>query len=115
MFGRKNINLDMIVPTSKVALKTSCIRACNGDIDKATKLYEFFANDLKELPDFDIMQPSAFQQAKDFIANTFSWIDNNQDKVVGYYNIIQQLRGGQPLNIAPPPQSFPDVPPIPNE
>ena len=115
MFKRKpKIQLDMIMPTSKMALKTSCIRACGNDIDKAERLYEFFAKDLKDIPDFDIAPQTTFQQAKEFIASTFSWIDNNQDKIVGYYNIIQQMRGGQPLMM---PNSTPpaDVPPIPNE
>ena len=103
----------MIVPTSKMTLKTSCIRACNNDIEKAERLYEFFAKDLTNLPDFDIAPPTAFQQAKEFIGNAFSWIDNNQDKIVSYYNIIQQMRGGQ--SIVPPSAPVPDVPPIPNE
>ena len=108
--------MDMIVPTSKMALKTSCIRACCNDIDKAERLYEFFAKDLENLPDFDIAPPTTFQQAKDFIANTFSWIDNNQDKIVGYYNIIQQMRGGMPLAMPTPNAPIPNnVPPIPNE
>ena len=112
MFG-KQINLDMIIPTSKVALKTSCIRACNGDIDKATKLYEFFASDLTNLPDFDVMPPSGFEQAKQMIGGAFNWIDANQDKIVGWYNLIQQLRGGAALPTSGSP--IPDVPPIPNE
>ena len=107
--------MDMIVPTSKMALKTSCMRACGNDVEKAEKLYEFFAKDMTHLPDFDVMPPTAFQQAKDFIANTFSWIDNNQDKIVGYYNIIQQMRGGQSLQMMTPPVPPADVPPIPNE
>lgn len=106
----------MIVPSSKMALKTSCIRACGNDIDKAERLYEFFVKDLKDIPDFDVAPPSVLQQAKDVIANTFSWIDNNQDKIVGYYNVIQQIRGGQALNIPTPAATAPiDVPPIPNE
>ena len=117
MFGRKpKIQIDMIVPTSKMSLKASCIKACGNDIEAATKLYEFFAKDLTNLPDFDIVPPNAFQQAKDFIASTFAWIDGNQDKLVGYYNIFQQLRGGQPLPILPQSGTPPtDVPPIPNK
>lgn len=108
--------MDMIVPTSKMALKTSCIRACGNDIDKAERLYEFFAKDLKDLPDFDIAPPSTFQQVKDFLGNAFSWIDNNQDKIAGYYNIIQQMRGGQPLPMMPTQATPPtDVPPIPDK
>lgn len=116
MFGyKKQINMDMIVPTSKVSLKTSCIKACDGDIAKAKELYEFFSKDLESLPDFDIPKPTAFEQAKNMVGGTLSWIDNNQDKIVGYYNLFQMIRGGQPLpNIA---QGVPpiDVPPIPNK
>ena len=99
-----------------MSLKASCMRACGNDIDQATKLYEFFVKDLTHLPDFDVMPPSAFQQAKEFIVNTFSWIDNNQDKIVGYYNILQQMRGSQPLPMGAS-QGVPptDVPPIPSE
>ena len=105
----------MIVPTSKIALKTSCLRACNNDIDKAERLYAFFAKDLGNLPDFDVAPPSTFQQAKEFIANTFSWIDNNQDKIVGYYNVIQQMRGGQLLPIEAQGTPPANVDPIPND
>lgn len=112
MFGKKEIKIDMIVPTSKVSLKASCIRACDGDVEKATKLYEFFANDLTNLPDFDVAPPTAFEQAKQMLGNAFSWIDNNQEKIVGYYNLFQQMRGGQPLST---PNATMNVPPIPNE
>lgn len=103
----------MIVPTSKVTLKTSCLRACNNDIDKAMQLYDFYVKDLPNLPDFDIAPPTPFQQAKEIIGNAFSWIDNNQDKIAGYYNLFQQMRGGQPLNL--PTAPMPDAPPIPTE
>lgn len=114
MFGKKQINMDMIVPTSKVALKTSCIRACGGDITKATELYDFFAKDLANLPDFDIAPPTMMEQAKNMIGGTLSWIDNNQDKLIGYYNLFQMIRGGQPLPVM---QGSPpiDVPPIPSK
>lgn len=104
----------MIVPTSKMSLKTSCLRACDNDLDKADKLYDFFVKDLGSLPDFDVPQPSAFEQAKQMIGNAFSWIDNNQDKIAGYYNLFQQMRGGGPI---PMPEASPmvDAPPIPNE
>lgn len=117
MFGKKQqqINMDMIVPTSKVALKTSCIRACNGDITKAMQLYDFFTKDLTNLPDFDIAPPSVMEQAKNMIGGTISWIDNNQEKIINYYNLFQAMRGGTPLNI--PQGNIPpmNVPPIPSE
>ena len=113
MFGRKKINIDMIVPTSKVTLKTTCLKACNNNVDEAMKLYDFYAKDLPNLPDFDVVPPSVFQQAKNTIADIFSWADKNQDKIVGAYNFFQQIRAGQPIEIASTPT--PDIPPIPNE
>ena len=104
--------MDIIVPTSKVALKTSCIKACDGDIDKAKELYDFFSKDLSNLPDFDVVKPTAFEQAKNMIGGTLSWIDNNQEKILNYYNMFQMIRGGKVPNII---QGTPpvDVPPIP--
>lgn len=31
----------MINPSSKIALKISCLQACGNDVDKAEKLYKF--------------------------------------------------------------------------
>lgn len=113
MFGKKTINMELIVPTSKVTLKTTCIQACGGDIELATKLYDFYVKDLKNLPDFDAVKPTVFQQAKEMIGGTLSWVDNNQDKIMGYYNLFQMIRGGQP--IITPSAPIADVPPIPTE
>lgn len=112
MFGKKQVNMDMIVPTSKMALKASCIRACNNDIDKATKLYDFFVKDMTSLPDFDVPPPSTMSQIRDFVGNAVGWLDQNQDKLMGYYQLFQQLRGGQTPTIGTPPT---DIPPIPNK
>lgn len=112
MFGRDKINQNMIVPTSKVSLKTSCLMACNNDIDKAAKLYEFFAKDLASLPDFDVPKPSTFEQIKNVAGDVFGWLDQNQDKIANAYNIIKSVRNGEPIVLASgtPPV---DVPPIP--
>ena len=111
MFKPRQIHTDMIVTTSKVALKTSCLRACENDIDKAMKLYDFYIKDLPNLPDFDVVPPTILQQAKETIASTFSWIDQNQERIVGFYQMSQQMRGGATPPAAPPA----NVPPIPNK
>lgn len=100
----------MIVATSKVALKTSCLHACDNDIDKAMKLYDFFVKDLPNLPDFDVTPPSVMQQAKEMATNAFSWLDQNQERLVGYWQMIQQMRG-----VAPSATPIANVPPIPNK
>ena len=111
MFGKKKINVEMIVPTSKATLKTSCLRACNNDIDEAIKLYDFYAKDLPNLPDFDVTPPTIFQQAKSTISDIFNWADQNQDKIVGAYNFFQQMRGGQAIpEITTPPSNVPPIP-----
>lgn len=110
---KKRINVDMIIPTSKVTLKTSCLKACNNNVEEAMKLYDFYAKDLPNLPDFDVVPQTVFQQAKNTIADIFSWADKNQDKIVGAYNFFQQMRAGQPVPVEP--TIIPDVPPIPTE
>lgn len=114
MFGRTEINIDMIVTTSKIALKASCMRACNNDIDKAEKLYEFFIKDIKEMPDFDVIPPTTFDQIKSIAGDVFTWVDQNQDKIVGAYNFIQTVRSGQSIvPTAPPAPPIQGIPPIP--
>lgn len=102
----------MIVPTSKMALKASCIRACGGDIDKAEKLYDFYVKDIESIPDFDVRPPSAFEQIKGMAGDVFGWIEQNQDKLVGVYNFIQTARGGAPIGVAAgtPPAGVPPIP-----
>ena len=109
MFNRP-INPEMIIPTSKVSLKTSCLRACGNDIEKAEKLYDFFVKDLQEIPDFDPVPPTLFEQAKSTVGDLFGWVENNQDKLLGAYQFIQQFRGGVPAPTAQPPINVPPLP-----
>lgn len=102
----------MIVPTSKMSLKASCMRACDNDIDKATKLYEFFASDIENLPDFDMPKPTTYEQVKGIAGEIFGWVDQNQDKIVGAYNFIQSIRNGEPTSLpsGTPPTNVPPIP-----
>lgn len=111
MFGKTPINMNEIVPTSKMTLKMSCIRACNNDVAKASELYEFLVKDIESLPDFDIRPPSTFDQIKGVAGEIFGWLDQNQDKIIGAYNFIQSARGGAPIGAAGSP--VPNVAPIP--
>ena len=113
MFFKRKINMDEIVPTSKMSLKMSCIRACGKDIKAAEQLYDFFVKDMPGLPDFDVVPPSPMKQAVDMIGKAFGWIDKNQDKLAGYYNLFQQMRTGNP--VPPPVQDVSGVPPPPAE
>ena len=111
MFGNSRIAMDEIIPTSKMSLKLSCIKACNNDVAKASELYEFLAKDIASLPDFDVVPPSTYEQIKGIAGEIFGWVDQNQDKIIGAYNFIRSVRGGAPVGAA---GSVPaGVPPIP--
>lgn len=112
MFKRR-IDMERIIPTSKMSLKMSCIRACGNDIKAASELYDFFIKDMPSIPDFDIVPPSPLQQFTEGAKKVFGWIDNNQDKIAGYYNMFQQMRGK--VAPSPPTTAIPDAPPIPND
>jgi hypothetical protein len=108
MFGRPKIDMTIIQTTSKDTLKRTALFACGGDVKAAKEIYDFFVQDMPNMPDYDIMPPSFMDQAKSTIGSVLGWVDENQDKLVGYWNIIQQMRGGG--NITPP--SSTSIPPI---
>lgn len=113
MFGKPpQMNLQHINPTSKLALKMSCLTACNNDIDQAERLYNFIAGDMANLPDFDPVKPSIINQITDGANNLFGWLDANGEKLMKGYQFIQAMRGGAmpPAVPAAPPV---DIPPIP--
>lgn len=106
-----DIDIDMIVTTSKMSLKASCIRACNNDVEKAERLYDYFIKDIKDIPDFDVKPPSAMEQIRSITGDVFGWVEKNQGKLIDAYNLFQSIRGGQPINIPTGPVE--GVPPIP--
>jgi hypothetical protein len=105
MFGRNDIDINGIVVTSKMSLKASCIKVCGNDIERAEKLYDFFAKDIQNLPDFDVPPPSTLEQIKTMAGDVFGWVEQNQDKLIGAYHLIQGFRSGTPI-------ATPGVPPI---
>ena len=100
MFWRRNkISKDMIPnirPTSKAALKMQCLYSCNGNIDKATVLYDYLIKGMEDLPTYDPIQPTTMQQVKDGAMQTFDWINKNQDTILGWIDTIRSMlnKGG---------------------
>lgn len=109
MLNHKKIDLSMIDTTSKMSLKMSCTRACQGDVAKAKELYDFLVDGIESIPDFEIPRPSAVQQAQQIFGNIFGWVKDNKDDIVNAIGFIQSLRGG---SMAIPP--IPPVPPMAN-
>ena len=99
-----------IQPTSKASLKMQCLLVCNGDIEKAERLYDFMSKGLEDLPTFDNIPPTTMQQIKDGAVNTFTWLNENQEQVMNWVGIIKNMFGkGGGGNV--PPTSTP-LPPI---
>ena len=109
----------MIDPTSKMALKMSCLQTTGGDVKKAQELYAFLSEGVETMPDYPVQKPSTMQQIQQTAGNIFGWVKENQGDLAKAYNFIQQLRGGKsiglPMPTAPAPSSVPpvDIPPLP--
>lgn len=100
----------MINPTSKMAMKMSCLQAVNGDIKRAKELYDFLAEGVGELPDFPIEKPTMIQQAQQAVNSIFGWVKENQNDLMNAWNFIRQARSGQPMAPIVPPTN--DIPPL---
>lgn len=112
MFFRKKIDLRMIDPSSKMALKMSCLQQANGDVKKATELYNFLAEGMETMPEYPVQQPSTMQQLKETVGGLFGWVKENQNDLMQTWGFIQQMRGGQ---VPAPPTPPIDIPPLPTE
>lgn len=84
-----------IQPTSKASLKLQCLFATKGDIDEATKLYDFFAKDIPALPDFDPVQPNWVDSTKNTLTGIMQWANENPNAVNGIYNFFRSLTGNR--------------------
>lgn len=112
MFGRKKINLKMINTSSKIALKMTCIQSCNGDLDKAERLYKFLSDGMDSIPEFEQPKPTAMQQASQAVGSAMRWVKENKDDLMQAWNFFQTMRGGATIPTAAPPPV--DIPPLPN-
>lgn len=104
----------MINPNSKISLKMSCLASCKGDIDQATKLYDFLVDGVDSIPDFDMPKPTAFQQLKDGANGLFGWIKDNRDDIINGIGLIQSLRNGGSI-LPGTASAVSEIPPIPTE
>lgn len=99
MFWSKKIKInsdmiEMIKPTSKASCKMQCLFACKGDVKSAQELYTFLTSDMPNLPDFDPVAPTGFQQAKETAVSLFGWLKENQNEVMTAVDFIKNIRGG---------------------
>ena len=84
-----------IQPTSKATLKMQCLIATKCDIDEARKLYNFFAEDISSLPDYDPAPTTWVDTTKQTAGDLFSWLKDNQNTIATGYEIVRQMTGGK--------------------
>lgn len=107
----------MIDPSSKMALKMSCLQTANGDVKKAQELYNFLSEGMETMPEYPIQRPTFIQQAQQTVGGLFGWVKENQNDLMQAWGFIQQMKsGGAPIPVEPPiPAGAPpvDIPPLP--
>lgn len=84
----------MIDPSSKIALKMSCLQSANGDVSKAQELYNYLVDGIDSMPDFPIAKPSTMQQIQQTANGVFTWLKENQQDILNIVGIVKQLGGG---------------------
>lgn len=94
-------------PTSKAALKHQCLFMSKGDLEAATRLYEFMIKDMEDLPMFDPVKPSTYEQAKTILGEGFGWVKENQETIVNWVAFFKDTfgkkgGGGASSNAVPP-------------
>lgn len=98
--------IQAIRPTSKASLKMQCMLICQGDVAKAKELYDFYIQDMDELPMFDPQTPTTMQQVKESAVQTVTWINENKDNILDWIGLIRGM-----FSKTPAPPSAP-IPPI---
>lgn len=115
-YGKKKRRMQMVEQgiraTSKSSLKLQCLFCAKGDLKEAKELYDYFASDMPDLPDYDPV-PLTWQQNTAQTVNGFmSWLKENQDILAQAYDFIQGIvkRRGASAPAAPPTET--PLPPI---
>lgn len=98
--------------TSKSSLKLQCLFCAKGDLKEAKELYDFFAADMPNLPDYDPPVPTWMDNTKETVNGLMGWLKENQDTLAQGYDFIRgiiQKRGA--VTDVPPADATP-LPPI---
>lgn len=91
-----------------------CLLICNGNIEEATKLYDYFAKDMPALPDYDPVQPTWFDKTGDIANGIVGWLSNNKDALAQGYEILRGITGNRlPPIIGPVGQPAGQAAPLP--
>ena len=92
-FNNNKKRLEMIQairPTSKASLKMQCLMI-GKNVEEANKLYDYFAKDMTDLPDFDPVQPTLMQNTKQTAKDLMAWASENKDTLAQAYEFFRGI------------------------
>jgi hypothetical protein len=81
--------------TSKSSLKLQCLMITKGNVKEAKELYEFLADDMPSLPDYDPLPTSWVDDTKDTVTGLMGWIKENQDTIANIIQLGRNIVGGK--------------------
>ena len=85
--------------TSKAQLRQFCIWYTQGDVRKATELYEYYAAGI-ELPDTDPLPQGKLQAVKEGVADVLGFVKENQGDIENIVGLARALFGKKPAEAA---------------
>ena len=77
--------------TSKSSLKLQCLFCAKGDLKEAKELYDFFADDMPNLPDQEPIPPTWQESTVQTVNGVMNWVKENQDTLAQAYDFIQGI------------------------
>jgi hypothetical protein len=89
---KKKIDLRMINPTSKMALKMQCLQACKGSVTEAEKLYTFLSDGIETIPDFDVKEPGILEQIQGSAGKFFNFVKENRSDIMQAWEYVRSMR-----------------------
>ena len=101
--------------TSKSSLKLQCLFCAKGDLKEAKELYDFFASDMQDLPDYDPVPPTWQQNTAQTINGIMDWVKENQGTLAQAYDFIAGIvknRGIPPATVSSGSPAGNPLPPI---
>ena len=101
--------LRQITPISKASLKRQCLMIAEGDLKKAKEFYDFWADGLSELPDFDPKQPSWVDAFGTRVNNVLDWAQEHKDVLTQGVDLISNLIGRRGPAIAEAAESLEEI------
>lgn len=94
--------LQNVQVTSKASLKMQCLYIAKGNVKDAQELYDFFAKDMAELPDYEPVKPTFVDNTKNTVNGLLAWFRENQDTISQGYDFIRGIVQRKATTVTPP-------------